>query len=870
MKCDQLRDKFLEFFHQRGHKIFPSDSLVPEDTTLLFTSAGMNQFKPYFLGEKKDVKRAASCQKCLRTDDLEKVGKTPYHHTFFEMLGNFSFGDYFKEEAISFAWEFLTRELNLKEERLWVSVYKEDEEAFNYWRKVIGVNENKIVRLDEDTNFWPSSAPSSGPDGPCGPCSEIFFDKGKDKGCGRKNCNPSCDCGRFVEVWNLVFTQFNRKGKNNLLLLPQKNIDTGMGLERVASILQGKETNFEIDILSPVGEFLQDFFKSKEKSLINAIVDYVRAASFAISDGVFPSNEERGYVVRKLIRRALWLSYLRFKKKPYLYKLVPLYAELMKKPYPELFRKQKDIAEVILSEEEKFLKTLEAGKNQLEIVLQRIKEEKRKVLSANEAFKLYDTYGFPLEFTKKFAEKERIRVDEEGFCQLLEEQRRKARKKSMFDEGIFVEGKSIGGKTEFVGYKESRCVAKIVSIFKGEERVSSLEEGEEGVIVLDRTCFYPESGGQLSDKGRIECKEGVFIVEEVKKIGELIVHKGRVQKARIVPNMGEAFIDQERRTGLARAHTATHLLQAALRKILGTHVTQQGSLVDVERLRFDFTHFKKVEERELEEIEELVNSFILRADKVEKEWVTFNEAIQKGALAFFKEKYQDRVRVVSISDYSKELCGGTHLNNTSEVGMFCITAESSVSSGIRRIEAVVGKLAYQRMKTYWKRVKEVSSLLKSKEEEITSAVYNLYNDFKKEKTKRESLEKELLKLRSGEILKSKKEIEGISFITYQVNKTSLPLLLYLADILRQGNKPVFVFLVSQLERKNFFVCGVTTDLAKRGLSASCFVSRYKEVLSLKGGGRDITTQGVILTDLEGTKFRDKVENLFREFILQCK
>ncbi|MCK5493946.1 MAG: alanine--tRNA ligase, partial [Candidatus Omnitrophica bacterium] len=705
MRTNEIRKKYIDFFKNKGHVLFSSDTLVPQDPSVLFVSAGMNQFKPYFLGEKKDVSRAVSCQKCLRTGDLERVGKTAYHHTFFEMLGNFSFGDYFKKEAIEFAWEFLLKELNLNIDDLWVSVYKEDEEAYLIWKDYIGVDKNKIVRLGEKSNFWPANAPSSGPNGPCGPCSEIFFDQGKNIGCLRKECDPDCSCGRFVEIWNLVFTQYNRVDVNKLEPLPQKNIDTGMGLERIACVLQNKKTNFEIDIFKPVVDFAKDLLQGKNKSfdidktlekdnekincMINAIVDHIRAAIFCIADGVYPSNEGRGYVVRKVIRRALWRAHLLGRKTPFLYQFTDLYSELMEGVYPfdeysDIKIKKEIISKVIKAEEERFLLTLREGEDYFLMELEKIKRNKEDVVGASELFRLYDTYGFPLELSKDIADKHMVKVDEKGFKNLLKEQQSRSRKKSMFDENIFKGGDtSFEGVTEFVGY--DRCdsesvILRVIFLDKEDNSIQKdrefLSDNDKGLIVLDKTPFYPEGGGQLSDKGTIETNNGKFMVEETLRINQSIVHKGKVIEGKIYcKDKVSVKIDFERRNALMRAHTSTHILQSALRKVLGDHVTQQGSFVDEDRMRFDFTHFNSLSKEEVGKIENMVNLLILKGDSVNKEVLSLEQAKEKGALAFFKDKYKDKVRVVFIGDYSKELCGGMHIDNTCQIGSFTIISE---------------------------------------------------------------------------------------------------------------------------------------------------------------------------------------------------
>lgn len=876
MKTDALREVFLQFFQSKNHKIFPSDSLVPVDPTLLFTSAGMNQFKPYFLGEKKGLKRAASCQKCLRTDDLDKVGKTPYHQTFFEMLGNFSFGDYFKKEAIEFAWEFLTKELNIKEKDLWVSVYSEDEEAFSIWEKDIGIPEEKIVKLGEDKNFWPANAPSQGPDGPCGPCSEIFFDKGSNTGCGKETCSPACDCGRFVEIWNLVFTQFNRVGDNQLQPLPQKNIDTGMGLERIASVLQNKETNFQIDILFPVFEYIREILHIREKtpsiiSVINAIVDHTRAAIFAINDGVFPSNEERGYVVRRLIRKALYHGYRIRKTGPFLYRVVPIVAELMKHPYPELGEKKEDISGVILAEEEKFLNTLQVGRTQFQIMLERAKEEKRTKLKGKEVFKLYDTYGFPLGTIKELARENKFEIEEEGFKKLLQRQKELSRQRSMFEDTIFSQEKfSFSEETEFVGYTNFQMETRIIKIVKGEEIVDTLVAPQQGILILDRTPFYPESGGQLADEGIISTEEGRFAVENVKYVRDTIIHLGKMLEGKI--SLGEAYasINQQRRKALMRAHTATHLLQSALRKVLGTHVTQQGSLVDTDRLRFDFTHFKSLDYNQLQRVEELINHYILSGEKVEKKVIPYEEAKKEKALAFFEEKYKDYVRVVTIGEWSKELCGGTHVDNTLEIGSFCILSEYSVSSGIRRIEAVVGELAYKKFSFYRNILKKIAIYLKTKEETVLERIGALQKEIKEQREKIGILEKRILKTEADTLLSQnlQKIDNNTNLLIKDFTNKDYHHLLYLNDLIREKVNSTITFFLSKNMQKIIFVFALTPDLEKK-FSCSEFISTYKDTLNLRGGGRSSLCQGVIKELPDFISFKNKLRGAIQEFLGKC-
>ena len=866
MKTSELRKKYLEFFKKKNHKVFASDTLVPDtdDGSLLFTPAGMNQFKPYFLGEKKDVSRATSCQKCLRTGDLERVGETAYHHTFFEMLGNFSFGDYFKKEAIEFAWEFITKELSIDDKNLWVSVYKDDDEAYNIWKDEIGIPEKKIVRLGEDSNYWPASAPSNGPNGPCGPCSEIFFDNGADVGCKNEKCDPDCSCGRFVEVWNLVFTQFNRIGVNKLEPLPQKNIDTGMGLERMAAVLQGKESNFEIDILAPVVEEVRDMVRensnSKSNDSINAIVDHARAATFSIADGVYPSNEGRGYVIRKIIRRALLKARGLGNRQPFLFKLPKRFAELMGDIYPEIKQREDNISKIIASEEEKYFLAIKEGEIQANFVMDQLSKAAKKEFPPEDVFRLYDTHGVPLEIIKEFAQIRGFDINQEKFEALFAKQQERSRKKSMFDRNIFKEGDfDLKERSEFIGYDNLEGKCTILKLFVDNIEKEAIGKGHKGLVILDKTCLYPEGGGQLNDTGKIISKSGEFKVDKVFKVADAIVHQGSVVSGEIQKEKGVVSVDKMRREALARAHTATHLLQAALRQVLGEHVVQQGSLVDQDKFRFDFTHFNRLTEQEIEAVENLVVKFIANTDKVEKKELSLEDAKREGALAFFKDKYHNNVRVVSISDYSKELCGGTHVNNTSQIEKFAIISESSISSGIRRIEASVGKDKNESLLSRRKDKIKVKKVLEEKKKadkiNVVKAIGNQEGEFISPET--------------GDIIGLEK-IEEINLLVRvfepaaSIKNAASKAILIFADRIKQKIGSGIIFIATKGCDKDVFICLATDDIIKNGFSCKKLISESGESLFLTGGGNDKKAQGVV-SKIEDD-FIAKVKEAINKFI----
>jgi alanyl-tRNA synthetase len=839
MKTDDIRRAFLEFFAQHGHEIVASDSLVPkDDPTLLFTGAGMNQFKEKFLGRNITYNRAASSQKCLRTGDLENVGRTSGHHTFFEMLGNFSFGDYFKKDAILWAWEFMTKKLKIDAARLWVSVYKDDDEAYGIWKDIVKAPAAKIMKFGEKENFWPSEAPSKGPNGPCGPCSEIFYDYGSDVGCRKKDCTPACGCGRFVEVWNLVFTQFDRQPDGSLKPLPNKNIDTGMGLERIASVMQGVRSNFEIDIFKPITEAIASCEPHARRTThdarrINAIADHIRAVTFMICDGVMPSNEERGYVARKLIRRSIVHAKDLGAREPFLYKLVTPVVDAMKAQYPELAARRDDIAQVVKREEQNFLIVLKAQLPKVEeafsVIAGEAKQSKRDCFGpsglamtlAELAFNFYDTYGMPYDLLEEAAEKSGVRIDRELFESLLDRQRDRSRsgtkiKGEIFSETFAKKVEALGLRTEFLGYENSEAKARVLAVLEG------------GEVILDKTPFYGESGGQAGDWGRIETASGAMEVKDAKKIGDTIVHIGKILKGAI--KKGEdarVAIDETVRAKVMRNHTATHLLQAALRKVLGDHVRQTGSFVGPEGLRFDFTHMKKMEPREVERTEELVNSAVKEAIPVKKEIKTVADAKKEGAIALFGEKYGEKVRVVTVGAVSKELCGGTHVDNTKDIKLFKITGESSIASGVRRIEAVTAEAAEE-----WIKKQKESLDMRQKAEAEKDA---------KRQAQNRALNEKIAGLDS--ILAGAKEYGGIKVIIKTIEGLDMEGIRTLSDkMMMKEPRSVIVLAAKSEDGKASFIISVSETL-KDKIKAGALAKELAALLKGSGGGRDDFAQG---------------------------
>jgi len=836
MQADILREQFLNFFKSKKHKIVDSDSLVPkDDPTVLFTPAGMNQFKKEFLGFDSGFKRAATSQRCLRTDDLDKVGKTSSHHTFFEMLGNFSFGDYFKDEAIGWAWEFLTQDLKIKSDKLWVSVYKDDEEAYKIWKDKIKVPAGKIIKLGDKDNFWPAEAKTKGPNGPCGPCSEIFFDFGKSVGCGKPECSPACNCGRFVEVWNLVFTQFNRKDDGSLVPLPNKNIDTGMGLERLAAVMEGKLNNFETDLFQPLVKEIKTHITIKlpsENELVYAVSDHIRAVVFCIYDGVFPSNESRGYVVRKIIRKSVLHLRALGINKPLLNKLVPLVAEVMRVPYPDLKDRQEDIAQVVLSEENNFINMLESSRALIQENFSGVSPDDITKIGER-IFRLHDTYGIPQEivwnelnaigFKNSQASANVVRIK-------LDEQKERSRQHSAMKGDVFsAKGLDIiVEETKFTGYKENFTESKVLAVLKNGKEGKEVLAGESLEIVLDQTPFYAESGGQVGDTGKLTSRKNVFEVSDTQKIDNVILHTGKIVSGTF--KKGDkviAEINAERRLNIARNHTATHILQAALREVLGPHVQQQGSLVEEERFRFDFTHFKGLAKEEIARVEEVANNWVTESQKVNCKEMDLKEAKKAGALAFFEEKYAEVVRVISIGDISKELCAGTHLNNIGEIGLIKIVSEGSVASGIRRIEGVTSGFAKQFIK---------DEQLKAIEE---SKKRDKIKELKEQEKKRRLEVNSSLQDVIPNIIDKGININGMNLVSLLEPGLDINALRLLADKVKEKLKQGVIALGSQDidQRKAYLIIAVTQDLLSRGLDAGVLIRQIAPIIGGSGGGR---------------------------------
>ncbi|MFH1032248.1 MAG: alanine--tRNA ligase [Chloroflexota bacterium] len=860
MTGDELRSAYLSFFESKGHKIIPSSSLIPYgDPTLLLTSAGMVQFKPYFLGEQVPPNpRLASCQKCFRTTDIESVGD-PTHLTFFEMLGNFSIGDYFKKEAIGWAWEFVRERLKLPEDRLWITIYLDDEEAFQYWRE-LGVAEDRIMRMGEASNFWGPAGDS----GPCGPCSEIHYDFGEEFGCHQPDCGPGCRCGRFSEIWNLVFTQYNQDKDGHRTPLPRPNIDTGMGLERTAAIVQGKTTVYETDLFTPLLNLIAKLSGKKygadepTNHAIRVVAEHSRGIAFLIADGVLPGNEGRGYVLRRLLRRGALFGRRLGLDKPFLAETAKVTINQMGHTYPELKQRQDFVLKVIQLEETRFDETLSTGLELMENIM--AKPKIGKEISGEDAFRLYDTYGFPVELTKEIAAGRGFSVDLDGFEKEMEKQRERARATKKF--GLAEKEAELKGlevpATKFTGYHNLGQKTSILDILVDGGSVETIKEGQEAGLILESTPFYGEMGGQVGDTGEIRGSFGRFVVTNtIRPQPDIIVHQGKIAEGSLtVGDEVTAEVDNERRLDIARNHTATHLLQAALRQVLGEHIQQKGSLVTPDRLRFDFSHLIGMTREEIEKVNQFVNERIRQDLKVSDEEVPYKQAIAEGVIALFEEKYGDTVRAVKVGSpaVSAELCGGTHLSSTGEIGFFHIVSESSIGSGLRRIEAVTGRGVENYIKESFSDLEKIAGLLEAKPEEAVDKAASVMTELKDERKQTLSLERELSR-RIAESL-TVEEVKGVKLIVARVPSFRIDALREMSDLLREKLTSVIVVLGTVYEERPLFLATVTPDLVAKGYNAGDIVKKVAKVTGGGGGGKPAMAQA-------GGKDKSKLDEALR-------
>ena len=849
---NELREMFLRFFETKGHLRLPSFSLIPQDdASLLLINSGMAPMKPYFKGDKEPPRhRVCTCQKCIRTGDIENIGKTARHGTYFEMLGNFSFGDYFKHEAIAWSWEFLTSPdwVGLDPERLYPSVYEKDDEAFNIWRDEIGIPESRITRLGKDDNFWEHGS------GPCGPCSEIYFDRGEAYGCGKPDCAPGCDCDRYMEVWNNVFSQFDNDGNGNYSDLVQKNIDTGMGLERLAVVCQGVDSLFDVDtvmnITHKVSEITGAHYGDSHKTDVSlrVITDHIRASVMMISDGILPSNEGRGYVLRRLLRRAARHGKLLGVNEPFLYQVVDMVVHENECQYPELREKQAYITRVIRNEEENFAKTIDAGMHIFSDLLAEHQAKGERVFSGADAFKLYDTYGFPIDLTREMVQEQDMTVDEDAFQELMEQQRVRARKAREALGDLAWAGVDLGldtTPTKFTGYDHTVDQGTILAIVCDGEVCSEIDEGKQGVLVLDCTPFYAEMGGQVADNGVIETDGALFQVTDVQKdkagkfLHHGVMHSGRLQVEQTVT----ARIDTDRRKAIMRAHSATHLLQAALREVLGDHVHQAGSLVEPDRLRFDLTHFSAITPEELERVNEIVGDWILDGMDVNVSEMSMAQAKASGATALFSEKYGDLVRVVNMGGKSVELCGGTHVDNTAKIGPFRITGESSVASGVRRVEAITGKAYLREMETVNRRMYAAAEVLHAKPADLIAKAKGFTAELKEARQNVERMKEKILHSDVDRFLYASKNIGGIKVITTTRTDLEAGDLRKLGDFLRDKDPDTVAVLATATESKVTFVAVCGKNAVARGIRAGDLVRAVSAVTGGKGGGKPDSAMG---------------------------
>ncbi|MDD7348378.1 MAG: alanine--tRNA ligase [Clostridiales bacterium] len=839
---NELRKMYLDFFESKDHLVMKSFSLIPQnDKSLLLINAGMAPLKPYFTGQEiPPRRRVTTCQKCIRTGDIENVGKTARHGTFFEMLGNFSFGDYFKHEAIAWSWEFLTKTLEIPADRLYPSVYEEDDEAFDIWNKEIGIEKDRIFRFGKEDNFWEHGA------GPCGPCSEIYYDRGEKYGCGKPDCTVGCDCDRYIEIWNNVFTQFNNDGNGNYEELENKNIDTGMGLERLATVMQDVDSIFDVDTIKAIRDEVCQYAdvqygaEYKKDVSIRVITDHIRSVTFMVSDGIMPSNEGRGYVLRRLLRRAACHGRLLGIQGAFLAKLSEVVIRESQDGYPELADKKDYILKLIATEEENFNKTIDQGLSILNDMMAQMEKEKKTVLSGEDTFKLYDTYGFPMDLTIEILEEKGFTVDEEGFQKAMEVQRQKARDAReetnyMGADVTIYQSIDASVESKFVGYDRLVHDSKVTVLTTSEALVQELTEGMEGTILVEETPFYATMGGQVADIGRIRTANGTFEVEDTIKLqGTKIGHVGKMTKGSI--KVGETVtleVDEARRNLIANNHSATHLMQKALRMVLGNHVEQAGSLVDPDKLRFDFTHFSPMTPEEISKVEEIVNEEIQKGLNVVTNEMTLEEAKKTGAMALFGEKYGETVRVVQMGEFSSELCGGTHVNNTSNISAFKIVSESGVAAGVRRIEALTGAGLIAHFNQVEETLKQAATLLKAAPSDVASRIAALQDEIKTLSKENDKLKAKIAKAAAGDVTKEAEEIGGIKVLIKALSGVDMNGMCDLGDEAKQKLGEAVILYATENDGKVNLMATATEGAIKKGAHAGNLI---KEIASLVGGG----------------------------------
>ena len=847
---NELREMFLSYFESKGHLRLPSFSLVPQnDKSILLINAGMTPMKPWFKGEEEPPRhRVCTCQKCIRTGDIDNVGHTARHGTYFEMLGNFSFGDYFKHEAIAWSWEFLTKVVGLEEDRLYPSVYESDDEAFDIWNQEVGIPKERIFRFGKEDNFWEHGS------GPCGPCSEIYYDRGEKYGCGKPGCTVGCDCDRYIEIWNNVFSQFDNDGHNNYTELKQKNIDTGMGLERLAVVCQDVDSLFDVDtvmnITNKVSQLTGAFYGQSQKRDVSlrVITDHIRAATFMICDGILPSNEGRGYVLRRLLRRAARHGKLLGVNEPFLYRIVDTVVHENECQYGDLREKQTYITKVIRTEEESFARTIDGGMRIFAEMLAEHQAKGETVFSGADAFKLYDTFGFPIDLTAEMAADEGLTVDEDAFRRLMQEQKERAReaRKALGDLGwAGVEfGKDVPS-TEFVGYDRTSCEATVVALVREDELCGRIEAGSDGIVVLDKSPFYAEMGGQVADHGVITAKGMTFTVTDVQKNkGGKFMHYGHLAEGELaVGDSVEASIDCQRRKAVCRAHTTTHLLDAALKKVLGDHVHQAGSLVEPDRLRFDFTHFEAITPEQLSQVEWMVNDAILEGYPVVTEVLPIEEAKKMGAVAMFGEKYGETVRVVEMGGFSMEFCGGTHLDNTAKAGPFRIKSESSVASGVRRMEATCGRLSLESMEKSHSVLSKAAQFLKTAPAGLLERMEQQAGEMKQLRQAVDKFKAEASLGEAKQFLAAAKTVKGLHVLTATREGLDANALRKMGDFLRDKDPAVVGVLASISGEKITFLAVCGKEAVAKGVKAGDLVKMVSGICGGKGGGKPDSAMG---------------------------